>query len=78
MLYLVHLVWFELTPVVVIYTDCIGSCKSNYHASTTTTATTVYVADKSKMFKNDSDLNSSTHIDGIKSMTFVYSLLQTA
>jgi hypothetical protein len=78
MLYLVHLVWFELTPVVVIYTDCIGSCKSNYHAITTTTATTVYVADKSKMFKNDSDLNSSTHIDGIKSMTFVYSLLQTA
>jgi hypothetical protein len=23
---------FELTPLVVIGTDCIGSCKSNYHA----------------------------------------------
>jgi hypothetical protein len=29
---------FELTASVVIYTDCIGSCKSNYHTITTTTA----------------------------------------
>ena len=29
---------FELTTLVVIGTDCIGSCKSNYHAITTTTA----------------------------------------
>ena len=33
MLYRVHLVWagFKLTTLVVIGTDCIGSCKSNYH-----------------------------------------------
>ena len=32
-LYRVHPVWlgFELTNLVVIYTDCTGSCKSNYH-----------------------------------------------
>ena len=40
MLYRVHLAWagFELTNLVVIDTDCIGSCKSNYHTITTTTA----------------------------------------
>ena len=39
MLYRVHLAWagFELTTLVVIGSDCIGSCKSNYHAITTTT-----------------------------------------
>ena len=33
MLYWVHLAWagFELTMLVVIGTDCIDSCKSNYH-----------------------------------------------
>jgi len=29
----------ELTTLVVIGTDCTGSCKSNYHTTTTTTAT---------------------------------------
>ena len=29
---------FELTTSVVIGTDCIGSCKSNYHTTTATTA----------------------------------------
>ena len=29
---------FELTTLVVIGTDCTGSCKSNYHAITTTVA----------------------------------------
>ena len=28
----------ELTPSVVISTDCIGNCKSNYHTITITTA----------------------------------------
>ena len=28
----------ELTTLVVVDTDCIGSCKSNYHKITTTTA----------------------------------------
>ena len=39
MLYRVHLDWvgFELTTLVVIGSDCINSCKSNYHAITTTT-----------------------------------------
>jgi hypothetical protein len=33
MLYGLHLTWvgFELTTSVVIGTDCIGSCKSNFH-----------------------------------------------
>jgi hypothetical protein len=34
---------FELTTLVVISTDCIGSCKSNYHTIPTTTAPTIYV-----------------------------------
>ena len=38
MLYRVHLAWvrFELTMLVVIGIDCIGSYKSNYHTITTT------------------------------------------
>ena len=42
MLYLVNLAWtgFELTTLVVIGTDCIGSYKPNYHTITTTTAPT--------------------------------------
>jgi len=40
LLYGVHLAMscFELTTLVVIYTDCMGSCKSYYHVITTTTA----------------------------------------
>jgi len=40
MLYRVHLALagFELTTLVVIGTDCIGSYKSNYHTITATTA----------------------------------------
>jgi hypothetical protein len=39
-LYRVHLTWagFKLTTLVVIGTDCIGSCKSNYHTIATTAA----------------------------------------
>jgi hypothetical protein len=39
MLYQVHLAWagFELTMLVVVGTDCIGSYKSNYHTTKTTT-----------------------------------------
>jgi hypothetical protein len=38
MLYQVHLAWagFELNTSVVIGTNCIGSCKSNYHITTMT------------------------------------------
>jgi hypothetical protein len=41
-LYRVHLAWagFELTPLVVISTDCISSYKFNYHTIKTTTALT--------------------------------------
>jgi len=40
MLYRVHLTWagLQLTTLVVIGTDCIGSYKSNYHTITTTMA----------------------------------------
>ena len=36
-MYRVHLTWvgFELTPLVMISTDCIGSCKSNCHMTMT-------------------------------------------
>jgi hypothetical protein len=37
MLYISHWTGFELTTSVVIGTDCIGSCKSSYHAITATT-----------------------------------------
>ena len=39
MLYRVHLAWaeFELTTLVVIGTNSMGSCKSNYHTNTTMT-----------------------------------------
>jgi hypothetical protein len=45
MLHRVHLAWagFELTMLVVIGTDCIGSCKFNYHTFTTTTAPVTYM-----------------------------------
>jgi hypothetical protein len=38
MLYRVHLAWagFELTTLVMIGTNCIGSCNSNYHRMTIT------------------------------------------
>ena len=32
---------FELTTLVVMYTDCIGSCNSNYHTIATTTVPTI-------------------------------------
>jgi hypothetical protein len=40
MLYRVHPGWvgFEVTTLVVIGTDCIGSCMSNYHTITTATS----------------------------------------
>ena len=34
---------FQLTTSVVIGTDCIGSCKSNYHTITATTAPYIYI-----------------------------------
>ena len=45
-LYRVHPAWveFELTTLVVIGIDCIGSCKSNYHAITTTTVTPFFTS----------------------------------
>jgi hypothetical protein len=36
MLYQVHLSWIRTTTLVVIGTDCIGSCKSNYTIMSTT------------------------------------------
>ena len=52
--YRVHLAWvrFELTTLVVIGTDCIGRCKSNYHTITTTTA---FKAWTSYIWRDDND-----------------------
>jgi hypothetical protein len=46
MLYRVHFTWvgFELTALVVIGTDCIGSCKSIYYTTTTAPMTGDYFA----------------------------------
>jgi hypothetical protein len=41
--YILPWVGFELTIFVVIGTDCIGSCKSNYHMITTKTAPLVFI-----------------------------------
>ena len=40
MFYRVYLAWagFELTTLMMLVTDCIGSCKSNYHVIRNTTA----------------------------------------
>jgi hypothetical protein len=48
MLYRVQSAWvgFELITLVVKCTDCIGSCKSNYHTITVTTAP--YIGDENK------------------------------
>ena len=45
MLYQVHLAWagFELTMLLVIGTDCTGSCKSNYHMITTMTTPCIII-----------------------------------
>jgi len=45
MLYWVHLAWerFNLTPLVVIGTDCTSSCKSNYYTITTMTASVIKI-----------------------------------
>ena len=45
MLYRVHLTWvgFELTTLGEICTDCIGSYKSNYHTTTTTTVSQLVI-----------------------------------
>ena len=45
MFYRVNFHWsgFELTTSVVIYTECIGSCKSNYHTITTMAAPCMYI-----------------------------------
>jgi hypothetical protein len=42
-LYRVHIAWagFELTTLVVLGFDCIGSYQSNYHTITTTTASII-------------------------------------
>ena len=49
LLYRVLHAWagFELTTLVVICTDCTGSCKSNYHTITTTTAPSLLVSENS-------------------------------
>ena len=61
MLYRVHLAWvgFELTTLVVIGTDWIGSCKFNYHTITNMTAPS-----DNSWFRND-------HLQTIK-ITFYY------
>ena len=50
-----YLTWarFELATWVVIGTDCIGSCKSNYHTITPTTAPDFFISFYTKSAKNN-------------------------
>jgi hypothetical protein len=52
MLYRIHFVWagFELTTLVVIGTDCIGICKSNYHTIMTAPVITLHSSLSSLIF----------------------------
>ena len=61
MLYQVHLTWagFELTMLVDIGTDCISSCKSNYHTITTMTTAHHY---RFKIFNQTSNIEVYTGI----------------
>ena len=47
MLYQLHIAWagFELTTLVVLSTNCIGSCKSNYYTITTAPDSSLYLFD---------------------------------
>ena len=51
----VHWSRFELTTSVVIVTDCIGSCKSNYHTSTATTAPVSYYFHQNDKYINQTN-----------------------
>ena len=66
MLYRLHLAWavFELTTLVVIGTDCTGSCKSKYHPITTTTTPLNYVT-------NAFDVGIGKLISGVKTLVLM-------
>ena len=62
---------FKLTTSVVIGTDCIGSCKSNYHTITATTATMIWhrklalinnIVSTEKIFPNKTNLTYIYHV----------------
>jgi hypothetical protein len=82
MLYWVHLVWaeFELTTLVVIGTDCIGSCRSNYHTIMTTTAALSEIIFQwnqmyEKMFEDTKDVNRRRDNTITKRQTMIYKAL---
>jgi hypothetical protein len=64
MLYGIHLASavFELTMLVMIDTDCKGSCESNYHTITTTTAPDTNTMTKNKIEQQDKQR--STRVNG--------------
>ena len=60
MLYRVHLAMngFEIITLVQIYTDCTGSCKSNYHTTTpTTTPSKIEKKVQTVMVNNSTNIN---------------------
>ena len=82
MVYWVHLVWaeFELTTLVVIGTDCIGSCRSNYHTIMTTTAALSEIIFQwnqmyEKMFEDTKDVNGRRDNTITKRQTMIYKVL---
>ena len=80
MLYRVNLAWtgFELTMLVVIGTDCIGSYKSNYHTITTTKVIYQWIPiHMMKMlffstFKDTIYLTSTYHLRGVQFQYFSF------
>ena len=82
MVYWVHLVWaeFELTTLVVIGTDCIGSCRSNYHTIMTTTAALSEIIFQwnqmyEKMLEDTKDVNGRRDNTINKRQTMIYKVL---
>ena len=53
---------FELTTTVVIGTDCLGSCKSNYHMITATTSPTPMKMNETTIYRFWKNLYQNCHI----------------
>ena len=72
MLYRVHLAWagFELSTLVVIGTDCIGSCKSNYQTITTMTVPSL-IGSRYIISNIQKEVPQSDDIDDILNINFL-------
>jgi hypothetical protein len=65
-------VGFKFTRLVVIGTDCTGSCKSNYHTITTTTASLIISKSAIKSFVMQSISNIRKYLIHIKYIRLIF------